>query len=113
MDTKPAQHTSGEWAWEEGQGGICAPNWDGHRVEVAQVNSGFPYHEDSGKASEEAGANARRIVRAVNCHDELVAACMAAHAAVEFAVQKGDNPLDAALLEMLGATLVKAEGSPA
>lgn len=51
--------TKGPWKWEPGQPDITTP-WGNRQVAIATVIRPA-YHEDFGKASEEAGANARAI----------------------------------------------------
>lgn len=70
---------------------------------------------DCGSRSDNmAQANAELIVRAVNCHDELVAALKAVEPLVSFLhadyMQRNPNNSHAAEIEALRAVLAKAEG---
>lgn len=57
-----SNHTPEPWVWKEGTPYIVK-EWNGRRVVIARVI--LPdWHENSDKASEEAGANARLIVAA-------------------------------------------------
>lgn len=100
--TEPAKHTPGPWHWHEAARYIFALDGTRHD-QVAEI-------ETASRSDAEAKANARHIVLAVNCHDELLAACKAAREATRLAVGRGGNSLDTALLDALESTIAKAEG---
>ena len=60
-----AKHISGEWEWKEGSSYITR-YWNGKQVTIASVLHP-EWHENRHAASEEASANAERIVACVNC----------------------------------------------
>ena len=64
-----SKHTPGPWEGIEGTP-IITKQWNGRSISLANVQRPA-WHEDHNKASEEAGANAARIVACVNGCDGI------------------------------------------
>lgn len=87
METKTAQHTPLPWKLE-----VWQKTWEGGGIEFTPtictatdaIAKACPLYRPDGEpheASAEQTANAKYIVRAVNCHEELLKACKALRAA--------------------------------
>lgn len=123
IDETP-QHTPGEWYWHKGPDDtlfpfkyIFAMSSTTHNL-VAEM-------ETINKSSAEIEANARRIVLAVNCHDDLLASLKVMMALVKIRYLERNTPSDGDSAwankqlrqseDMKSAQLIiaKAEGKPA
>lgn len=117
--TTEAKHTPTPWMYRQPEAGPLTPlgereNWPFHidrQGTPGKTDWGVLICKCWGHVTESAEANAKLIVRAVNSHAQLLAACKAAEQLIysRWGIRTGEGTPSSIVLEQLGAAIAAAE----